>query len=417
MKIFNVIWGQLFVAIVTFGSIRFYTELMTPAAFGTAMLGLGILALVDGVFPMAISQTQIALCAPIDDTRIRRRLSIGLSVLFIRLVAPAFAVAILVAVMISVLLKSALPFFVVVAITAYVFTEALKSSALTTLILERNYFRQSTWNFGEVLISFILVVSVLHFSSEWISFLATYIGARICCTFLFLYRYQGRTFLIAGDVELAKLHLKAALQHGLPVSAMGPIGWISAFLDRFIIGALLGTSATGAYVAATGLVGKPYALTTTILSNYFRPQLYLSSPVSGGRKNITLKWVIAAAFIGLSGAICILIIAPLLLPWLLASQYRDGAVAIMFTYAIAQTVSIMTHALDNNLLASGRSRSMLATQLGMSIATLSIIPLGTVVFGPIGATIARCLAEVGKFFVTWLLLSGTFSRTRAVETV
>ncbi|WJH39669.1 oligosaccharide flippase family protein [Aliirhizobium terrae] len=412
MKFFHVIWGQLVVAVVIFASIRIYTELMDAETFGAAMLGIGVIAFLESLVSMALNQTQIALCAKLPSGEERRQMSVGLAYLLQTFLAP-------IALLLAVACLIATPFLpgalyaaiATIALFCYFAGEALKYSLMTLLVLDQQYRRQSLWNAGETVLTFAgIIAALLLFGADAWTFLAAHIVVRIFSALLFTILFGGVSHLRGIRLGRAKARWREALGHGLPVSAMGPLGWISSFLDRFIIGGILGTAATGSYVAATGLVGRPYALTTAILSNYFRPHLFTASGNEKRQSQITMKWLAAAAVVGLGGALALLLVGPFILHFLLAADYRDGAVALMVTFAIAQTLSIMTHAIDNNLLASSRSASLLKVQTVMSVSTLAIIPVGTVLLGPLGATIARCVAEALKLFATYLLMAGFIIR-------
>lgn len=419
MKIVHVIWGQVAVALVTFGSIRLYTEWMTTDAFGAAMLGLGIIALLESILSMALNQTQVALCARLPSGQARRQVSMGLSRLFILALMPLCVVLALGFFAASAIWPALLPAVAVVgALFLYFAAEAVKSGLLALLMLDRHYARQSTWSAGEAFLTFAGISLALMAKPDAWSFLAAHVTMRIASTAIFTFSFGGRSLLSVVDPGTARGLWREAMAHGLPVSAMGPLGWMSAFLDRFIIGGILGTAATGTYVAATGLVGRPYALTTAILSNYFRPLLFTAGEDAAAQGRIMKQWLGAAAAIGLAGACLLQVVGPFILPLLFAIDYRDGAVPLMASFAVAQTLAIMTHALDNRLLASGRSARMLLLQAVMSIATLAIIPAGTAIAGPLGATLARCLAEALKFLATLAMvcgLAGTLLRSRTAQ--
>jgi O-antigen/teichoic acid export membrane protein len=419
LKLFHVIWGQLVVAVAIFASIRIYTELMDVDAFGAAMLGIGVIAFLESVISMALNQTQIALCAKLPAGDDRRQISVGLACLLLIALAP-------IALLLATACLVASPFVagafygavIVIALFCYFAGEAVKYSLLTLLVLDQNYRRQSLWTAGETALTVGGIVAALIFlrADAW-TFLAAHVVMRISSALLFTVIFGGLAHFRGVRLENARMRQREALGHGLPVSAMGPLGWISSFLDRFIIGGILGTAATGSYVAATGLVGRPYALTTAVLSNYFRPHLFTASGDDKRQMQITMRWLVTAAAIGFGGVLALLLIGPFILQFLLAADYRDGAVALMGTFAIAQTLSIMTHALDNNLLASSRSAKLLKMQTVMSISTIAIIPVGTVLLGPLGAVIARCVAEAMKLSATYLLVAGFMIRRHGTATL
>jgi len=70
-------WGQAFSALVLLVTIRLFTQELGPEPFGAAMLGLGIISLVDGVSTTAYSQS-LAQILKDRPTHERRSLALGM---------------------------------------------------------------------------------------------------------------------------------------------------------------------------------------------------------------------------------------------------------------------------------------------------------------------------------------------------
>ena len=370
------------------------------------MLCLGAIAFMEGIISMALNQTQTALCAKLAPGEDRRQMSVGLSYLLLMFLVPVFLILAGISLALS-------PFFSWASLTAAAFfalifyfaAESIKYSLLVLIVLERQFGKQSLWLAGESLFTFAGVAGALWYRPTPVTFVAAYVAMRCLSSLFFVAVLSGASHLRNIRLQSARSNWRDAIGYGLPISAMGPLGWISSFLDRFIIAGVLGTAATGSYVAATSLVGRPYALTTAVLSNYFRPRLFVESDDAQKKSMLTKQWLVAAFAIGICGVLGLLVLGPYILKFLVAEKYREGAVGLMVVFSLAQTLSISTHALDNNLLASNKSAVLLKVQTFTSFSTLAIIPIGTAIAGPLGATFARCIAEAVKLFATFLLVS------------
>lgn len=407
VQISHIVWGQLTVAVATFVGMRLYTELLDRGEFGMSMLGLGAIAFLDGLTVMALSQTMTALCSRLSVKKERRVLSSGLAVLAFAAVGLLVVVGAVSIALVSLFWPGLLHlWWLPVVILVYLAVEFAKVSVQSLQVIEADYLRFSLWSAGEAAIGVAIICGMLVvWQPSWMAFLIAHVLSRLISCSLFTLLFTRDRHWRVVDLSVARKALAEALRYGAPVAAMAPLGWISTFLDRFIIASLLGTATTGVYVAATSLVSRPYALTTSILTNYFRPQLYAGATTEGGAPNraVAGRWLVAASIIGLAGSGALWLLGTPIVTLMLAADYRIGAVALMVGFGCAQTLSIMTHALDNAILATGRSASLLKIQTGLSIATLTLIPLGIWWHGAFGAVMARAVAELIKFGGTLLL--------------
>jgi O-antigen/teichoic acid export membrane protein len=407
-KMGEVFWGQAVVAVATFAGIRLYTEILTKAEFGHSMLVMGLIALLDSLMGMALSQTILSRCGAHEDREHRRHLSIGLAWLLGRNVA-------LVALGVSAILGIAAlcgwvsPLWIVAPIVGlvYVLAEFAKHSLLTLIILDRDYRRYSAWTAGEAILTLICTsLTLIFWRADAVGYIAGYVVSRVISATLFLLLFSAGRHLKRFDPAIARADAQQALSYGAPVSMMGPLGWVATYLDRYVLGAMLGAAATGTYAAATGLVSRPYALTTSVLSNYFRPLYYqpgLDEAGPAGRRRILRDWAASALIIGGAGAAAFALLGGLIANIMLAPDYRAGAPTLMAIFAVSQMLAIGTHSADNAVLALRGSGILLKVQIALSVATLVLIPLGIVVGGLLGGAIGRCLAEAVKFTVTAIL--------------
>ncbi|WP_176695461.1 lipopolysaccharide biosynthesis protein [Phaeobacter sp. B1627] len=398
-RIASVFWGQVIVALAAFAGIRTYTELMDKVDFGQAMLLAGLIALLDSIILMSLNQTLMSRCGPVECKETRRHISIGLALYVVRMVLVVIPVACL-AVMAGLNSFWAL---LLLSVGIYLISEALKFSALSLIVLDRRYGIYSFWTAGEALITLAgISLSLWFWRADAIGFVLGQTAARAVNTALFML-LLAPGHLRSVDLKLAQKELAPALAYGRPVALMGPLGWISTYLDRYILGAFLGTGATGAYVAVTGLVARPFALTTSVLSNYFRPLYFQGSLASEGAKGcyrILRTWLLAALGIGLMGVLAFWVLGDFIVRIMLAADFREGAHLLLVLFGLSQTFAIATHAADNAMLALRCSGRLLQIQILLSIGTLVLIPVGIVSWGLVGGVIGRIFAEALKLGVT-----------------
>lgn len=406
-RISSVFWGQVIVALAAFAGIRTYTELMDKADFGQAMLLTGLIALVDSIVLMSLNQTLLSRCGPVRCKEQRRNLSAGLALHMVRailVVTPLFCVALAA----GLALAGGDPYWalLVLPVAAYLVTESLKFSALSLIVLDRRYGTYSLWTGGEALLTLAgIALSLWFWRADAAGFVVGQTAARAVSTALFMLALSPG-HLRAVDPRPAQAELRRAIAYGRPVALMGPLGWISTYLDRYILGALLGTGATGAYVAVTGLVARPFGLTTSVLSNYFRPLYFqgtLASEGSRGCHRILRDWLLAALGIGLMGVLAFWLLGDVIVRLMLAADFREGAPLLLVLFGLSQAFAIATHAADNAMLALRCSGRLLRLQVLLSVGTLVLIPLGIVSGGLVGGVIGRILAEALKLGVTTAL--------------
>lgn len=401
-------WGQIIVAFASLAGIRVYTELMSTTEFGYAMMAMGAIALLDGLVTMAFNQTLVSLCAQMPDRDNERHVAVGLAFSLIRAVGLVSALALVVTVPLA-LAFGAGPLAAASPLLAFLYLteEIAKTSMLAPLITAREYFRFSTWSATEALLGLVATAAFLiFFKSDTFFYLAGMLAGRALSTSLFLgVFFKGRYF--AGvDRAAAQPYRDKAVGYGWPVSIMAPLGWSAVYLDRYVLTAAGGAAIVGVYTAVVGLIGRPFALTTSILTNFFRPQLFRAGTTHAGsesRRKVLLLWISSALAIGAFGTLCALVLGNVIASLTLASEYRAGARPIMVFMALAQTFAIMTHACDNAVLATGASSRLLKTQTFLVVATLTLIPLGIAWLGAIGAAMGRASAEGVKFAVTLYL--------------
>jgi O-antigen/teichoic acid export membrane protein len=400
--------GPIVVAATALAGVRVYTGLLGRAEFGLAMVATGVVALLDGLVVTALNQTLLALCAGAEDREKQRQIATRLGWLLFRPLAAALvALALTVGAVALFLPVPALALVAPPLALIYLGEEIAKTTMLSPMMARRDYAGVSLWTSGEAIATLLVTAATLaFFRADALGFLIGFVAGRLTATLAFTALFSGfRAFAGATQAPAPQDRTKA-LSYGLPVSAMAPLGWISAFLDRYALSAVAGLAAAGAYSAAGGLVARPFSIATAILTNTFRPLLFHrpEAPdfLAQTRRRLG-QWLATASLVGLAGVVALALLGKYVVLIALAPAFRAGAAPIMTILALAQTFAIMTHAVDNAVLATGASASLLKLQATIVFVALVLAPAGAWWGGGLGAALGRAAAEAVKFAATLAL--------------
>ena len=391
--------GQFVVAGAALASIRIYTQIMPREEFGVVTMLMGAIALLDGLVTASLSQTLLSLCAGISDEESQRQVCVGLSmraqIAVLILAAPVLFITTIACRICGWGAALALGEGAVI---LYLIEEIAKTSMLAPLIARRDYGRSSIWIAVEALVNLIVTAAfLLTFHADALTFLFGLLCARLLCTGSFWVWYFRGQYFRHLNLRISRPHVRRALTYGTPVSAMAPLGWISAYLDRYVVATRVGLDGAGVYAAASALVGRPYSVTTSALTNYFRPQLFHS----GGKAE--REWLIAAAGIGALGVAAFALWGGFAARLALAEAYRGGATSLLAVLALAQTFVIVTHGLDNAILAAGAAAPLLKLQACLVVVSVLLPTAGALLGGALGAALGRAAAELVKCGATAIL--------------
>lgn len=368
----NASWGQILVAIYVLLGFRIYTELLPPEKFGLIMLIVGIISLLDGISTLALNQTIFAKCGEIKSCYDKKITSINITFFFLKIF---LIISVFICLLYLIVFGLSLVCFLVcLCYFIYVFTESLKVSQYSLLILNKDFYKYSLWISTEALISIILISNFIYFFEDKVSFyLIGYFLSRSVVSMIFIMKYIPNFYKLYNK-DFSKKQLYEASKYAIPVSFMAPLGWFSSFLDRYFIGAMINVGVAGVYAASSGLIGKPYAIITSILTNYFKSGFFSDKNNNTIKKNF-YRWIFSSFIIGVFIISFLFLFGDFLIEITLAEEYRKKASSIVVLFAISQTFSIATHASDNLLLSTGFSNLLLKVQIGL-MGLFLLIPVG-----------------------------------------
>lgn len=409
------IWGPALSAAVLFFSLRFYTAALAPGVFGLAVLGTTALALIDGLGPMAFAQVLAQLMKDRESRADRTALGLALGLWF----SLWYALLLLVGVaLVALWYGPAAALTVTLLAMPYCLLETPRSSGQMVAMLDRRFGLVSAWSAADAIATMALSLAAIRLTSAGPeALLLGAMGGRMVTTLIAAPLALGPYRDWRLDCEAARAALPNAIHFGWSVAVMAPLAWIGIFADRYITGATAGLAAAGVLAALAGTVARPFAIASSGLTNLFRPDLLdqaAGRATQHGRP--LLQWLGAALGIGLAGVIGIAVLGPWLADFLI--RFPTPGIdrgALMVVIALSQACVILAHAVDNRVLAVGRSRSLLFSQVAAMLIGLPLIAYGATHWGVIGAAWGRVSNELLKLVcaatLVWWIGRGSKGQT------
>ncbi len=403
-------WGQAVAAALLFLSLRFYTGAMAPEAFGLAMLGQGAILLIDGLGAMAFVQVLAQQLKDLDRLPARVGIALGLALPFTAWLALLSLPALVLA---WVWLGKEGMLLTAIGIAAWLASEGLRNAGQVMAQLDRRLMLVSTWAAVEALAIVACSLLVLRYTDGHpAALILGMLLGRAGVAFVMAPVALGRPQLWRPDLAAARAAWPQAARLGWQVALMTPLGWISVFADRYIVGATTGLTEAGVFAALAGAVVRPYAIVSSGLANLYRPDFLDEAAGRPPQHAHPMRaWVRTALVTGLGGVAGIVLLGPTLADFLIRFPTEgQNTAAMMAIIAASQVLLLMTHACDNRMLAHGRSQIMLISQVVVLVLGLPLIALGASWLGVVGAALGRFANEGLKLGATWAVMTYTLGR-------
>ncbi len=398
--------SQIIGALIALTTIRMYTDLLSPEQLGAAMLALGTIALLDGVFSSSINQVIFYYGS-------KQNLKSYLYLILLKykkisiFYGGALIFLIVLLIFISPKIIAHTWIAILLLVICYVVIEPSRSSLFSFLNVISDRKKYGLQVVIDSVLTLVMTFCLLSYTPNWIFLILGILAARFIA--LFTNDYLLKTSWVKEeqptlDNKSNLIKRDEIFRHMKPIMLMGGIGWVSSFADRFIIAAMLNIRDTGYYSIATGLVNKPYTIASDSFTAYFRPLLYkafANQNLNKFKKTLTY-WLLSAAPVGIAGMILFYILKEPIVNLLLAEQYRGRIEEILWILAAAMTLTILTHSIDNIFLARGQGNKLYKLQLFLLPVHLIVIGLGAFYFGVIGAVCGKFTSELIKFISTLL---------------
>jgi O-antigen/teichoic acid export membrane protein len=400
-----VVLGYLAGVVGILASTRILTDLLNPATFGTLNLLLGISAFGTNVLCLPILQAGMRLYA---DAVEHGRLPMLLQVIrqFLLNSTLILVVLILGAGIIATTYDggSLWPWVILIALTTF---DVLRYMHLSFLTAARNHRKSGLWMAIDIWARPALaVLAILWLGTTYQNVLLGYLvaTAAVYCVFRCLLG-GGSKNLKPPDRGAFRSMAHEVWNYTLPFLPIGLIGSLSAFSDRYFIAGIIGLKEVGIYVAAYGLVSRPFQLVHAVLENIMRPAYYEAIAASkhclASQFHITWLRFVTIMASGLAAGIF------LWREWLahifVGSQYA-GAAQLMPWLALGYAFSIVSHVYYTRLLALHHHRLVFFVRLHAILVSLAATPLGLWSCGLRGVAVS-CPVAFGSELALVCLLS------------
>jgi len=193
-----------------------------------------------------------------------------------------------------------------------------------------------------------------------------------------------------------------AWAYGAPFAPMSVLTWFANLGDRYMLGALLGAGAAGRYIAPFSIASRGMVLGNSALTDVFRPVLFDAEnrrDARAARKAFRL-WLLASLLVSFAGVLVVYFLGTWIAGWLLAPEYRLGAVSIMLWVSVGYTVAGLTQIVECRLMSFGHTGRLL---LPMALGALANLVFSVLLIrsnGIIGAAQATCASFVFQSLAT-----------------
>ena len=271
--------GQILSALGTLVGVRFVTEFVPPAVFGTVALAVGVIALAHGLAAGALMQGVLRLypeCAAGGTAGALRSAALRA----LRLPAALAFLAVLIGVTVWAWRANGSPWLGALA-ALLMLVEVARSVEITLLNAARRQKGMAVFSIANAWLRpafAVLVVRLVDPSASAV--LAGYLAGAMVPLFGF---YLSRGFAADADAaaEAASQHARL-WRYAKPLVPLPLIGWTSGQADRYLLAALAGLPAAGVYAALYGLASKPFLMLSAGVELALRQVYY--GHVSGGQR-------------------------------------------------------------------------------------------------------------------------------------
>jgi O-antigen/teichoic acid export membrane protein len=369
--------AQLSVALLGVVALRLYTGLVPPDVFGASNLLLSALSLGLQLFAAGVTAAQLryfseaeAIGAGDDFTRataiwaLRATAKLSGAIVLLYLVARLIGVT---------KYSAALAGSGII----WLFAMSVRQVFMGRIQAERRQALYARLQVLETILVMAATIVALWLAPTVVAFLlGQAIGIVLLLGVIFTRHCNARMVFTARAMTDSGL-LSKARSYGTPFATMAVFSWFANQGDRYTLAALLGAEATGRYIAPFSIASRCLTLTSSGLSDLFRPILFDAENrcQRDYAHSVFVKWIVCSILISLVAVFALYCGGRLLADWLLAPSYRPGSLGVMLWVVSGYGVFGVTQVLENRLLSLGRSARLLLPQVVGAIAniTLSII--------------------------------------------
>ena len=384
-----VVGGQAATAVGTIVGVRILTQFLSPAAYGTVSLALGLSTLVTSLVAAPVTQAAIHFYPKVVlEGSVRELLSSVLRCY--RAMAPWVAAAALIAGVVYVASGQGTPVLVIL-VALLLASDCWRSANLSLLNAERRQGRYALWQAGDAWTRpLAAVVAVLMFGRTAVTVLAAHVVVSAGLVAAFSYRLWPRgTSAPADAIARSRSWDSRMWQYALPLIPLGLISWATTLGDRYIIGSTLGVADAGLYAAVYGLASSPFMIVNGTAEQALRP-IYQTAVSRNDRvkaRRILTLWFGSVVAVCSAGVLTFVFAHELLASLAVAEPYRRAS-GLMPWIATGYAIRAASYVFERVSYAYGKTQRVLITQLCAAAATVIVTPVGIFTLGIRGAAMA-----------------------------
>ncbi len=198
---------------------------------------------------------------------------------------------------------------------------------------------------------------------------------------------------------------KQMMAYAMPLIPLGIVGWVHALGDRYLLGGLVGLKQAGMYIAAYGLIQKPYMMSEGVFQQTLLPA-YNQAISQANRKQerrIFRMWLFLLTATVTLGCFCVYFLREWVVRLCLAEAYWSTT-RLMPWLALGFAFLSIAHVFEWRLYSLKRTRLVL---LGQTIAAISSIAIAVPLIQTwtlMGAAIA-CPLYYAVYLIIMVILS------------
>ena len=384
-----IIGGQAATAIGTVVGIRLLTQILTPSAYGTLSLSIGIAGLALNVLCTPLTQAT-AHFYPGISRNAPHLLSLALSRI-LRDNLRWFASIVILGWCGYIYFANGSP--TIAALLTLVFIcDCWRSYRLVIINAEQDHRTYALWMSLDAWGRPILACVLVHYLSDDVRIvLSAYVIVSIGLTFLFVSTRRPDSAPDPGVITEQEVGIFSTRMrtYALPLVPLGLIGWANGLGDRYVIGSLLTVADAGLYAAAYGLASRPVLIANATVEQALRP-LYQDAVTHGEHdraRHIILLWF--ATMLSISGCLVLLmtVFNAQIAALLLGPNFR-GASRILPWVACGYGLLTLSYVFERVCYAHGRTARVLAIQSCTALTALVTTAFGAWHWGLSGSAMA-----------------------------
>lgn len=369
--------GQIGTAIGVLVLTRLITEMYPPNQFGSANLYLGIAAFVYSIFCAPLMWAILRFYPEYQQVGELPKLRQTINRVLLWTTAPLIVILLLCGALYTALTKA--PFALFVFLAGLLIIDIIRSNETSYLSAARRQRPNALWSFADTCARPLGAIAFgFSLATTTQSLLLGYFTGSLAVLLIFLLTVKREGLSAGVRQQKTSIGMDATLRsYVLPLVPLAVINGITSLSDRYIIGSFIGIEQAGIYIAAYGLIGRPFLMAGIIIEQTIRPKYF--NEISAGNvrngKTIINMWLLAITFVCLCGVLLVSIYKNDIARLLLGAEYRSSA-ELMPWIALGHAMLVMSYVFEIVCYAHKQTRAILSVRIAGALACLTFsIPL------------------------------------------